>query len=318
MRTRLSATLLLSLGFTMVSETAFAASGDRSFFGVEPMSAAMVYVSDRGLLVPQEDGMFHPDRALTRIDLMRAVARDVYAGENRDACFGNIAPSPRTSYSLLFTDVRRTDIFATDVCIGMFTGVLSGRPDGSFRPFASANLAESAKVITKAYGIAPLLGGREDPRVPWHETYWYALASRDAIPDTLRSRDQTLTRGDFAEILYRLRMERPAVGFRYGPTFARVDADTPTVAPKNAAIMNDSTVVRIDAAINGEGVTVRQRDHLALAKRREIRAASSASIANLRTRDGVIPDETRGSGLFPGDEKQSTAQFRHAGGGGET
>jgi hypothetical protein len=269
MRARISAILLLSLFFSMLSETAFAAVDDATVSATEQMSAAMEFVSGRGLLTPQEDGMLHPERYLTRIDLMHAIVRDVYGGENRGACFDNIAPSLPARFTLLFTDVRRTDAYATDVCIGMFTGIVSGRPDGSFRPFAGTNFAESSKIITKAYGIAPFMGLRPNTNVPWHEPYWYALARRQAIPETVTARSQTLTRGEFAEILYRLRSERPTLGFRYGATFAQVDADAPIVA------VEDSMIGHADVSIDGDGMTAQQRDRLALAKRAEMRVVSS-------------------------------------------
>lgn len=258
MRVRLSAILLASLLLSLMSETAFAASVDLAAVPVPQVSAAMDYVAGRGLLSVQDDGLLHPEFPLTRIDLIHAIVRDVYSGENRGACFNNIAPKLPASYSLLFTDVPRTDASAEDVCIGMFVGIVNGRPDGSLQPLHGANLAETAKVVTKAYGIDPFLGLYPNPRVPWHEPYWYALARRHAIPETLKARSQTLTRGEFAEVLYNLRSERPTVGFRSATTFARRDGTFPILAVRS--------VVR-GTIEPTEGLTLWQRDRLALAAR---------------------------------------------------
>ena len=202
--------MLLSSAFvlSLAGQTAFAA--DMSVYG-----PAIDYVKSRGLLPATEDGLFHSELPLSRLDLVHAVVHDVYEADVGNSCFDFIAPDLPATYSQLFRDVSRGAGFAREVCVGMFVGLLNGEQDGSFEPYWSANLAETAKVVSKAYGIAPFLGLYPQVGVPWHEPYWYALAREDAIPDSFRfERSHKVTRGEFAEILYRLRDEHPKIGFR--------------------------------------------------------------------------------------------------------
>jgi hypothetical protein len=184
------------------------------------------YVQNHAMLQPMADGDMHPELPLTRRDLLLAIVNDVYSKDVTDQCFSEIAPSVPARFDFLFSDVSRTSTIAKEVCAGMFVGILNGI-DGRLRLDENANLVDTAKVITKAYGIAPLPGLRPDP-APWHEPFWYALARRNAIPKTVTSRSSYLTRGEFAEIIYRLQGDRPSVGVRYTPTVVRMDWQAPT------------------------------------------------------------------------------------------
>ncbi len=176
---------------------------------------AMQYADSRNILEPMSDGLMHPEMPLSRLDLVRSIVRDVYPQDIRPDCFGRIATRPQATYSHLFSDVSINNSSAKVICVSMLAGLIEGNKDGSFRAQEAANLVEAAKVISKAYGIAPLPSLRLQSGVPWHEPYWFALAKRGAIPESVKSRESVLTRGEFAEILYRLRDERPAQGFRY-------------------------------------------------------------------------------------------------------
>lgn len=180
-----------------------------------PYEAAMLYARNQNILSPAPDGLMHPELPITREQLVTGIVRDVYAADIRHNCFDRIAPRPPFRFTHLFSDISIAHASAQEICVAMLTGLINGHADGSFRPQGSANLVEAAKVITKAYGIAPLPALRPQTRVSWHEPYWFTLAKRGAIPESVKTRDAALTRGEFAEILYRLREERPTKGFRY-------------------------------------------------------------------------------------------------------
>ncbi len=170
----------------------------------------------RGLLTPFPDGNLHPEAPLTRLDLIRGLVHDVYSNDLKTPCFNYISATMSANYTLLFTDIPRTHASAEEVCIGMFTGLIKGHEDGSFGPRQGANVAEAAKMISKAYGIAPFQGLVQKPSVPWHESYWYALAKRNALPQEVRNnRGAILTRGEFAMIMSRLEPYRPPYGYLY-------------------------------------------------------------------------------------------------------
>jgi len=244
-----SVTLLTGAYLFSVVSPAFAAVVPLE---TESYSVALEYVQESGVLEPLADGLMHSEMPISRRDLVTSIIRDVYKNDIRPDCFDRISSNLPASFTNLFTDVSLSNSSAKEICVGMFVGLVEGQPDGSFGATSTANLVDVAKVVTKAYGIAPLPSLRPQSRVPWHEPYWFALAKRNAIPETVKSRDSMLTRGEFAEIIYRLRNERPTQGFRYQPTMVKTIAQTesktevtdsftyPTVSVK------DSVVVSID------------------------------------------------------------------------
>lgn len=203
---------------------------------------AIDYVTSRGMMSPQSDGLMHGERLMSREDLAVGIVRDVYTTDIRHDCFDRIAPKAPFRFTHLFSDIKITHSSAQEICIAMLTGLINGNSDGSFGPQGSANLVEAAKVITKAYGIAPWPAPELQPRVPWHEPYWYSLAKRGAIPETVKNRSENITRGEYAEILYRLRTERPAVGFRYGTVHVNDSGGTPKSETPGTAFRHPMTV----------------------------------------------------------------------------
>ncbi len=188
---------------------------------MEPYSVALAYAEENNILEPMSDGLMHAEMPISRQGVVTSVVQSVYKNDIRHDCFDRISSRPQARFTRLFTDVPVVNSSAQEICVGMFVGIVEGQTDGSFGAQKSANLVEVAKVVTKAYGIAPLPGLRPQSKVPWHEPYWFALAKRNAIPETVKSRDSVLTRGEFAEILYRLRDERPTQGFRYQSTLVK-------------------------------------------------------------------------------------------------
>lgn len=213
----LSTFLTGALVFSAVSPAFAAAQTSES----SPYQVAVSYVQERGILSPLSDGLMHPELPISRQDIVVSVVRDVYNNDVRPDCFDRISSNLPATFTHLFTDVSLSNAHAKEICVGMFVGLVEGQKDGSFVPQASANLVDVAKVVTKAYGIAPLPSLRVQSGIPWHEPFWFALAKRNAIPETVKSRSSVLTRGEFAEILYRIKDERPTQGFRYQPTMAK-------------------------------------------------------------------------------------------------
>lgn len=209
---------------------------------------AMDYVKENNVLTPLGDGLWHPEMPLTRMDLITSIVRNVYKEDINDNCFKEIAAESSADYTHLFRDISRSSVHAKEVCVAMFVGILQGKPDGSLKPEQSANLVETAKMVSKAYGIAPFQGLKQDAGVPWHEPFWYALARRNAIPKTVASRSSTLTRGEFADIMYNLRTDKPIIGFRETSTkvvsMTEVETTVPTMQTPTVKADDTSSTVQ--------------------------------------------------------------------------
>ena len=194
-----------ALGKTYSSETE----------GKNRRSEAIAYVQQEGILFTYADDNFYPESPLTRLEFLVAVVGQAYPDDINADCADKIAPSVPATYTHYFRDVPRNVPYGIYVCIGMFTGIVNGHDDGTFRPFEQITLAEAAKIISKAYGTTPAPSIRPNPSIPWYEPYWYALARDKALPGTYHRKLQKLTRGDGSEIIYALRDRKPARGFIY-------------------------------------------------------------------------------------------------------
>jgi hypothetical protein len=141
----------------------------------------------------------------------------------------------------------------------MFTGIAGGNGDGNFRPFDQITLVEAAKMISKAYGTAPLPSLNLQPNVPWYEPYWYALARDKALPGTYQRKQQLLTRGDAAEIFHALRDRKPYQGFVYRSDRVMPVMDTQTQSPEVSQKFMGATVPSPAKAISN-ALEVYRRD----------------------------------------------------------
>lgn len=177
---------------------------------------AIEYVTDSGMM-SSNSGAFLTEEPMTRIDFLSILVNDVYYLDDQETCFSEISSRPGLSvrYTHLFADVHRKAPFAGSLCIGMMSGLVQGRQDGTFGAGTAISFAEAAKWITKAYGIAPMPSLRPNPTIPWYEPYRYAVARHGAVPMTVKNVQQRLTKGEAAELLYLLRTEKPSYGYRY-------------------------------------------------------------------------------------------------------
>lgn len=83
--------------------------------------------------------------------------------------------------------------------------MIGGYSDGTFRPADPINFVEAAKIIAVADTV-----GYGPPDLPPETTVWYErfvqyLEQRRAVPSSIAVFDQPLSRGEMAEIIWRLR-----------------------------------------------------------------------------------------------------------------
>jgi len=100
--------------------------------------------------------------------------------------------------------------------------IIQGYPDGTFHPSNNINFAEAAKIIANSFGYQT----GSDPI--WYKPYVTALAEHFAIPDTIAAFDYFITRGEMAEMIYRLKAnvtDKPSLTY---DQIERKKAATPT------------------------------------------------------------------------------------------
>jgi|GEM_PF-995545 hypothetical protein len=151
------------------------------------------FVKNEGIVKGYDDGSFKPDQLINRAEFTKIIVTANYAINAIDTCKSDD----------LFSDISQSDWFVDFVCIAKKDGVIDGYPDGTFRPEALVNLAEAAKIVVGAFGIET---NAKSNLGTWWKPYVFALAQIGGLPTTFSDPNQQLTRGDMAEIIYRVMM----------------------------------------------------------------------------------------------------------------
>ncbi len=144
------------------------------------------YVKDRGIMDGYDNGSFGEHNLVNRAEFAKIIT--------------NIDTNSLSSYrnSLPFRDTSKTAWYARYVQYVYEKGFMSGYSDNTFRPDRNITLAEAAKVLAMAFDISTSKSG------DWYDGYIRALADRHAIPTSIGSIDDPLTRGEVADMVYRL------------------------------------------------------------------------------------------------------------------
>lgn len=158
---------------------------------------AITYVKEQGIVEGYADGTFKPDSTINRAQFVK-ILMGAFEDDGR-MC--KIAP---------FTDVDQAGWYATYAHKARCQGIIDGYSDGSFRPANSINFVEAAKILTKAFGLEATTtilscDSPTDIECTWYRSYVLMLEARAAIPTTIMSYGQQISRGEMAEMIYRLK-----------------------------------------------------------------------------------------------------------------
>ncbi len=158
---------------------------------------AIDYVRSHNIVEGYADGTFGPDRFVNRAELVKIIIGAQFAPDPIDECKKNNT-KPGWTY-MFFTDVPIDAWFSKYICLGKVNGILAGYPDGTFRPDQKVNFAEASKIMSKWLRVET----SDEPI--WYKPLVDKLGEKNAIPPTITAFDQSLTRGEMAEMVYRLK-----------------------------------------------------------------------------------------------------------------
>ena len=191
---------LLSFGAALLFATAPQASA-ASFWDVpadHPNAEAIAYVREHGIVAGYPDGSYRPDQTINRAEFTKIVAGSL--GEKLIYC--TLQP---------FRDVPIDAWYAPYVCAAKNFGLVSGYPDGTFRGNNTITFVEAAKILE--FGAShdrPVYCGLyacpEYPTAdhPWYEKFVRILSNKTAIPLSIARLEQPITRGEMAEMQWRI------------------------------------------------------------------------------------------------------------------
>jgi hypothetical protein len=105
--------------------------------------------------------------------------------------------------TVFFPDVKTDAWYAPQVCFAKIKGLINGYPDGTYQPNSSINFVEAAKILSHTFSLK--VDQASATGEFWYRPYVQRLS--DAIPAGITRFDQTLTRGQMAEMTYRLKAD---------------------------------------------------------------------------------------------------------------
>lgn len=151
-----------------------------------PYYDAINYVETYGIVEGYDDGTYRPDNEINRAEFTKILIEAKFPGQ-------------ATTGEDCFTDVPTNTWYSKYVCFAKDQGILSGYDDGSFKPAQSINLAEALKITLETYfDDIPAADGA------WYQKYWDYADSLGLILNEWDSASQNLTRGEMAELIYRI------------------------------------------------------------------------------------------------------------------
>ena len=153
---------------------------------------AITYAKAEGIANGFPDGFFRPWRWINRAEAVKmiGVARGV---------------PPSATCGDAFTDVPADAWYRPYVCHAKQEEWLSGYEDGTFRPGGWISVGEAAALLARAFELP--VEEQEDDAV-WHMPVVRALGEKGAIPATIRSADERVSRAQMLEMFWRLMLKK--------------------------------------------------------------------------------------------------------------
>lgn len=190
--------LVLTLSF-LLAPVAHAAFSDVD--STTPYADAIHYVQEEGIVSGYPDGTFRPEQEINRAEFTKIIVGSAYEIHNTTE-----------TTEQLFRDVKGKEWFAPYIEKAVDEGIVEGysqsdslpRTAVPFYPTFRINYAEAAKIIVLANRITLEQSAGNDP---WWKAYTEVLRSQNALP-THWEPTKPLTRGEMAEIIYRLQTKK--------------------------------------------------------------------------------------------------------------
>ena len=175
-----------------------------------PNADAINYVQSAGIVSGYADGTYRPNQTINRAEFTKIIV-----GATRDA--SNIDSCNWESMGQNLSDIPSNAWFTKYVCVARMDGIIAGYPDGTFGPSKPINFVEAAKILALQFNVQ---GAALDDSV-WYRPYVMGLEKKRAIPTSIAFFDQKLTRGEMAEMIFRLKtgnVDKPSLSYTDFPS----------------------------------------------------------------------------------------------------
>lgn len=150
---------------------------------------AVSYVQSQGIVSGYKDNTYKPDNLINRAEFVKIIISAIFTESQISEC----APIKT------FSDVSSSDWFYKYICTASNSKIIGGYSDGSFKPANYINFAEASKIIVNAFGY------QTSSKEIWYQSFVEKLEESKAIPGTICSISKNISRGEMAEMIYRLK-----------------------------------------------------------------------------------------------------------------
>jgi len=197
---------LVALVMTSIMQASFAmpVTGFSDVSGSYGYSEAVNYLSDLQVVEGYSDGSFKPESTINRAEFTKIVLLSAGYKPEGDNCFPDVT----------------NEWFAPYVCKAKELGLVSGYPDGTFKPERPINFVEAGKIIAVGMDLA-LSDSYKDE---WFHKYIDALDKKMAIPFSIDTFDQYASRGEMAEMIWRIKTDQEQDSKTYDEVEKMTDA----------------------------------------------------------------------------------------------
>ncbi len=148
------------------------------------------YLAEQGIVAGYPDGSYQPDKTVNRAEFTKIIVG------------AKLGTNPTAYADNCFPDVKKSDWFSGYVCYAKENGIIQGYPDGTFGPANTINLVEASKILVNTLGVE---NAEVQGNSPWYKPFIDALQNQGYIPATLKAFDQSVSRGEMAELIWRIR-----------------------------------------------------------------------------------------------------------------
>jgi len=184
---------LAILSYFVFSTTAMAGTVARftDMQSENDLSEIIESLANEGIINGYPDGTFRPENLVNRAEIVKLV----------NEAFTDFSPNKKL-IDTCFNDVPARSWFTPYVCYSKEKNYINGYPDGSFKPQQDVNLVEALKIVT-----LPINGEQNNAEVgeDWYKNMLVNALEKNYIPTTFVKPDQKVSRGEMAEIIYRVK-----------------------------------------------------------------------------------------------------------------
>lgn len=210
------AIIILSLAIVTIPSLAFAQFED--VHSTSQFYNAVIYVQEQEIVEGYSDGTYKPDNLINRAEFTKIIIGATFSSQAINNCIDKLGNRQ------IYTDISLNEWYSPYLCIATSNAIVKGYDDGTFHPADNINLAEASKIMFKAF-----TNNFDDTESnPWYRQYIEYLEQHAAIPTTILHPGQLITRGEMAEMIYRIKTSttnKPTTSFFYNQPEQNNDFD---------------------------------------------------------------------------------------------